>query len=199
MIKAGTGTLTLRGTNTYAGSTQVNAGRLVISGSLSGTTAVAISGGTLQLGAAERINNAAAFTLNGGSLETAGFSETVGSLSLMGDSTIDLGAGNSVLSFADSSGSLWTAGTLLTIANWSGLSGGGGMDQLYFGNSASGLGSHLSAIHFLNPDGFAPGTYGAQILPTGEVVAIPEPTALLSIIAGISLLLAPRRRRPAIC
>lgn len=45
LTKIGTGTLTLSGVNTYTGATTVNAGRLIINGSI--TSAVTVNGGTL--------------------------------------------------------------------------------------------------------------------------------------------------------
>jgi hypothetical protein len=75
------------------------------------------------------------------------------------------------LRFADSSGEIWTNGSLLIITNWSGLPSGGGNDQLYFGADSTGLtASQLSQIQFINPSGLPLGTYPAIILDTGEVV-----------------------------
>jgi hypothetical protein len=81
-----------------------------------------------------------------------------------------------VLRFADSSGAAWTGGTALTIEAWTGSPFGGGTDQLYFGTTSGGLTvGQVGQIQFLNPAGFAPGTYNAQILANGEVVPVPEP------------------------
>jgi len=54
----------------------------------------------------------------------------------------------------------------------------GGMIQLKFGNNASGLtaATQVSQIRFVNPTGFAPGTYLAKILGTGEVVPLDRPS-----------------------
>jgi autotransporter-associated beta strand protein len=47
MTKAGTGTLTLGGISTYTGPTSVEAGKLVVSGSIAGSTVTVNNGGTL--------------------------------------------------------------------------------------------------------------------------------------------------------
>lgn len=147
--------------------------------------------GTIRLLASNQISDVSTLTFNGGTLDMNGKSETLGTLTNGGNSTIDMGAGASVLTFANSSGKTWT-GTI-QILNWSGLSTGGGTDQLYFGNSLTGLtGTQVGMISFVNPAGYAPGTYGATILPTGEVV-VPEPAIMGTL--GLSSLLFLRRRR----
>jgi hypothetical protein len=98
--------------------------------------------------------------------------------------------------FADSSAAAWSPGTL-TIAGWTGAMSGSGVDQLYFGNSAAGLtAAQLAQIHFLDPSGFAPGVYPAQILGTGELVAIPEPRTFVLSLFAFSIALLGRLRRP---
>ncbi len=89
IVKEGTSTLTLSGNNTYTGTTQVAAG-------------------TLQLGASNRIPDGSNMILGDSSIGgsgifgTAGFSETLGTLTLQVGSTLDLGAGNSTVHFATS-------------------------------------------------------------------------------------------------
>lgn len=196
VTKSGIGTLTLAGDSQYNGPTRVVEGSLVASGSLSGTAAVNVRNGSLGLGAANRINDAAAVTLGlGGILNTSGFNETLGALTLEGDATIDLGAGASILRLANSASNIWALGTL-TIAGWSGLADGQGQDEIFFGSDASGLtASQISQIRFLNPLGFAPGLYGAKLLSTGELVVIPEPGNVAFLMAGAASLLIRRRRR----
>ncbi len=194
--KTGAGTLVLGATNIYTASTRVHAGMLLINGSINSTSALAISGtGKLKLGASNVLNDIATLTLDGGIFDTAGFSETLGAMTLGGDAVFDLGAGSSILHLADSSGAFWTDGAELSILNWDGNSGGLGTDQLFFGTDAAGLGANLDAVHFINPAGFAPGTYSAQILNTGEVVAVvPEPGTVSAFLVGFGLLLGLRRR-----
>jgi len=185
----GVGTQILNGASTYSGATSVNNGTLLVSGTLNATNAVNINGGALEIGAAERLSDGAGVTMSGGTLRTAGFTESLGTLTLSGPATIDLGSGASILDFADSSLRSWTGS--LSITNWSGLTNGGGTDQIFFGNSASGLQSNqIALISFVDPAGFAPGSYSATILANGEVVAVPEPASALMLCSGLGLLLA---------
>jgi hypothetical protein len=121
-----------------------------------------------------RITNPGYFKM-AGTLVSGDATEQFGRFILSSNSTIDLGAGNAKLSFANSSGEVWNA-VFLFVTNWSGSLSGGGADQLKFGNNASGLTmSQLFQIRFLNPAGFEPGSYFAEILATGEVVPHPRP------------------------
>jgi hypothetical protein len=83
----------------------------------------------------------------------------------------------------------------LVIANWSGVTNGGGTDQIYIGSSSSGLtASQLGQVYFLDPVGFSPGYYPAYQLASGELVPIPEPATVVG--SGVlGLLIAYRERR----
>ncbi len=196
LTKAGTGSWTLSGTNkSYTGTTTVTGGTLNVTTRLTGTAALDIANGTLALGAADRLQNAAAVTLRGGGiLQTAG-SETFATLAVRGASTLDLSVGSSLVNFANSSGVDWTGG-LLTILGWNGTADtGGGAEQVVFADGTAGLTTgQVSQIQF----SLVGGIYSAKMLASGEIVPdalIPEAsTAVLAILGGMGVV-ARRRRK----
>ena len=146
---AGTGKLVLSGNNTYTGETRLMTG-------------------ILEISASERIDNTSNVVLNGGILSTGatvGYTETVGTLNLVSNSSIRLGSGVHNLIFAASNAVNWN-GTTLTVFGWTGTYGTSGTSgRVFVGNSAGGLTpTQLSKINF---DGYP---NGAMQLPTGEVV-----------------------------
>ena len=193
-VSSGSGGNTLfKANNTYTGSTTISSGTLGInnansaaSGRISGTSSVTVNnGGTLMLAGSsawtDRINDNATMTLSGGRFDTGGLSEHgatnntagIGALTLQSSSIINLGAGNSIIAFANSSAASWT-GTL-SIYNWTGNTAGGGTDQVYFGNDNTGLTStQLSEINFYSDNGVT-SLGAAMILVDGEIVPVPEP------------------------
>jgi hypothetical protein len=76
-------------------------------------------GGTLQLGGNERITDASAVKFNGGTLFTAGFSESLGRVSISENSTLMMGAVSHRLSF--SSVGTFITGKTLTVQGWLGV------------------------------------------------------------------------------
>ena len=84
LVKTGSGTLALTGNNTYSGGTQVNAGRLVVDGSLASPVTVN-SGGTLG-----GTGNLTSVTVNAGGHLSPG--DAPGILSLSGNLILESGA-----------------------------------------------------------------------------------------------------------
>jgi autotransporter-associated beta strand protein len=178
----GTGNSTLRisgALNGTGGLTKTTAGTLVLSGNNTYTGPTVVSSGTLALGANNTLP-ATALTLGNATLNTATFTDTVGTLALNGSATINLGTGAS-LAFADSSAMNWSGGTLTLTGTF--VSG----SSLRFGTSNSSLtptqlgrisapgasGLTLNSNGFLTatPPGFSSwitGTFGGGQLPTNQ-------------------------------
>lgn len=169
LTKNGAGTLNLAAGNTFSGSLILNAGSLVLT-------------------ASNAIANSTPVVLNGGTFNFNGKSDTLGSLTLNGNSTLDLGSsGNSIVQFASAS---WTGGTL-TIDNWNGSTTGGGSDQILFSSTPSQ--AFLDQVYWADL-----GITGAKLVGQ-EIVPVPEPSAiiggsLLLLLAGVQLY---RRHRAA--
>jgi autotransporter-associated beta strand protein len=188
LTKAGTGTTVLSGAsaNTFSGATIVNGGILELnkSGALGSTSAITLnSGGTLLFtgnNSMNRVGDTVGLTLNGGTLRPNDMPETMGTLTLTANSTIDLSDDgiNSDLTF---SGGSWTSGVLI-ISNWVGnatVSGTG--DRVFFSSPVSS--TLLSQIQFAGIWG-----QGAIRLGTGEIVPVPEPSTVLTSVALLSLM-----------
>ena len=182
LTKTGGGTWTLTGANTFTGNTTVSAGTLAVNAdnALGATAKVTINtGGTVLLGTTagnNRIGNTTEVALAGGIFNTGGFSETVGKMTLSGNSTLDFGAGTSHLTF-DGASSLGSS--TLTVLNWTGVPVTvGGTDQLLFTNSSFTAGSTTSQVQF-NIGGTL---YNSIFLNAGssilELVPVPEPSTI---------------------
>jgi len=113
ITKAGTGTLTFSGTNTYTGVTTITAG-------------------TLALGTNNALPSASALSIGSATLNTATYTNTLGTLDITGSAVITLGTGGK-LAFADSSAKTWSGGTLTLTGVFVNSS------SVRFGTSASGL------------------------------------------------------------
>lgn len=166
-IKNGSGSLFLGGSvaNTFIGANLLNAGKIIA-------------------GKADALGSGNALIMAGGTLETGGFSQALGTLDLDGGvSTIDFGAGTVGVTFAKSSALDW-GGFSLNITNWT-----SGPDTLRFGTDSTGLTFvQLQQIHFIDS-----GLPFAQIDGNGFVTPIPEPNAAGMIVAGLFVLLVGRR------
>jgi len=178
-LNNGTGTIGVTGTL-----------KLGSSGSISGTGGITVNGGgTLLLGASNKIADTASVALAGGTFNTGGFSETVGALTLSGNSALDFGSsGTCVVTFSNTNGSSWS-GTL-TLLNFT------GSDQLSFGTSGySNLNpTTLAAISYTS-GGI---TYkGNSLNGSGNVVfvAVPESATVISGLLILSVVGYRERRR----
>lgn len=193
LTKNGNGVLLLAGTNTYSGQTILNAGTVLLnnggSNAVTGSSIQINSGATLALGADNQIGNSTSLILNGGTFRagtaSAGYSDTLGTLTLLANSTLDLGSftGTHSITFANSSAIAWTPGAVLTISNWQGLAlNPGDAGRIFFGTN--GLTSTQLAQVVWAPQGLS----GATLIGTnGELTPIPEARVVW---AGLALALA---------
>ena len=206
VTKIGNGTLILSGSNSYNGSTVINAGTLnaANANALGSNNTVQVNGGTLLVSADDAINGMN-ITLNGTSTNLAGlafngtYSGSVDNLTLSKNSIIDLGEGSVSIMFDTFVMSTY----MLDIYNWTGTTlwnGGTGndTDKVYFGpdlsdaalakirfhSGAVGVGDSFLGSGFdlgLKATGFTP-AWGHQIIP------VPEPetwaTGLLLLLGG---------------
>ena len=192
VAKAGTGTWTISGAaKTYEGSTTVTGGVLNVTTGLTNSSSISATGGTFVIGADNVVRDASPVTLGaGGTLRIAGFTDSMGVLSVNGGSILDLLGDNNNLTFT--SGTIALGGAL-NILNWNGNTAGGGTEKLVF---TGGLSGSLSDVTFTNPDGLAAGLYSAKFVGTELVpdALIPEPSASLLLLSGMAGFLSRRRR-----
>ncbi len=120
LIKDGTGTLTLSGSNSYTGTTTVTGGTLALSrtggAAMTGTTNVIVSSSAILLiSQSNQLNDAASMTLSGGTIQRAsGVSEVFGNLTLSSASFLDFGTGTAgTITFGT-----YTPSSLLTVQNF---------------------------------------------------------------------------------
>jgi autotransporter-associated beta strand protein len=167
LTKNGTGTLTLTSQSTYTGRTTLNSG-------------------TLALGLDQALASASPLTLAGGVLATGGFSQTLASLTLSGDATIDFGVGTSMLVFGDSHSLSWTG--RLSVINFT-----PGTDTLRFGTSGTALTPGQLALLDFGP-GFAAAIDGNGFVSMSGITAVPEPATCAAIMGALALAGAGLRR-----
>jgi autotransporter-associated beta strand protein len=190
LAKSGNSTLTLGRANSFTGTTAVNSGTLTAAatGSLGSTSNIIVhSGGSFLVTANDAIGNASTMNLAGGRLLFSGnVTETLGSLTLSENSTIDLGENSVVLSFAAIAG---LSNYSLNIYNWTGNtqwspSPGGGQDQVFIQSALSQ--SELQQISFYS-GGLGTNSFIANAFQLGnyEIIAVPEPEVW---VAGLTLL-----------
>jgi autotransporter-associated beta strand protein len=114
LVKTGRGTLTLTGTNTYTGPTEVDAGTLIVNGSIASSSQVTVNfggqlGGSGAIGAL-RIGPGGTFSPGNG---TPGSSTTVnGNLLFLPGALYGVQVNSQTASFANVSGNAFLAGTV---------------------------------------------------------------------------------------
>lgn len=165
VVSAG-GTANFTGVISGSGAVQkINPGLVRFSAANTYTGNTIINTGTLQYGVANAISNSSNVILNGGKYSTGatvGYSDTVGTLALTEDSTIELGTGTHSLNFANSSAVAWTATKILTITGWTNSCSGA---KVFVGINNTGLtAGQLAQVQF---SGYP---LGAKISPVGELI-----------------------------
>jgi autotransporter-associated beta strand protein len=215
LTKTGTGSLVLAGNNTYFGETKINAGKLILTGALSGTTQINVAAG-------------ATFDVSG---VTSGYNLNFGQ-TLMGDGTIvgnvvangNISPGNNAFGILHFGGALTLTGTAdfevgsagpailsdLAVVGTNLVYGGtlsvlatgqplqmGEVFNLFDANTFSGAFST-----FLLPP-LDPGLFwNTSMLPVdGTISVVPEPNSCVAAAWGLALMLGgqTRRRRAESC
>ncbi|MEN3931765.1 autotransporter outer membrane beta-barrel domain-containing protein [Microvirga sp. W0021] len=140
-----TGTTTTGSITTSGQLIKEGAGTVTSVGARLVTPDLVLNSGTLSLTNANLMSGVTQLTMNGGTLALNGLSQTSGAqLVLSADSTIDFGAGSSILTIGSLSLSgdglnVGSADYTLSLDNWSGNAGaGGGTDQLIISNITAG-------------------------------------------------------------
>jgi hypothetical protein len=187
--KSGAGALIFQGNNSFTTATITNsAGSLIFdhANAINGVSTLEASGGTLLFNRGIT-NTSATIRMTGGTLQETSGNISVGALTMVANSSLDLetGAHNNTLRFSTATN--LTGSAVLTIYGWTGTGSGGTGDLIFFTNSSEVTSSFLSNVTFFG------GVQGAaQLLGTGELVPItPEPGTTLG---GFSMLLIFARR-----
>lgn len=161
----------VQGVLSISGAYNESAGNLVCQGLyLSGSLALTLTFNGLQY-LSTTFTNTGQLNL-GGRITTELPDAEAGTVDLFTNATVAFVSGfPAVLRLDKSSAIGWTAGALLVITNWNSST------HVFVGTDATGLSaSQLHQVEFSNPAGFAPGTWPAQILSTGEIVPAQRPT-----------------------
>jgi fibronectin-binding autotransporter adhesin len=174
--------------------TKTGAGKFTLAASSYTGTApkINIALGTLLTGGAN-LPATTAITLSGGTLNTGTASNTVESLTVAEPSVIDFaGGGTPVLTFANRG--TWSA--VLQVWNWTGtVMGSGTGGQLKFSDGVDGPQLSASQVQFFSGSGTGAIGAGGVFLGT-ELVPVPEPATLFSSSVLMGLIVFRRRRQP---
>jgi autotransporter-associated beta strand protein len=192
LIKDGPGTMELSVTNSFTGTSTVNAGTLAVTGSISGS-AVIVNGGLLAG------TGTVGATIIGGAGDLApGFTLPVGTLnfastlSLGGDAIFDIQKTGVSLSSdrANVTGAL-TLGGVLTVSSLGDTLAQGDSFDLF--NAASFAGSFATVNLPSLQGGLDWDT--SQLSTTGVIAVVPEPASTVCLLGGLMVLVGRRRRK----
>jgi autotransporter-associated beta strand protein len=195
ITKAGSNTLTLTGTNSYSGATTISGGTLKLGSSLTGSTTVIVSGGTLS--GNDTTGNidlgTGAVSMSSGAISAGG--SAVGSFTLAAGQTFTTTGGTLNFDIGASfdqiigSGSFSLTNTTLAL---DGLTSVAGSYQLFSGFNGS------NSISGLTITGLAQGLSGSldtNGLLTVSGSAVPEPSAYATLAAAAALGFVALRRK----
>lgn len=212
--KNGIGTMDLRAANTFSGPVAVNAGKLLVTGSLTNSSAVvtvnsggslggsgsiagsvtAVSGGTVAPGSSPgTLTVGSGFSLNSGAhlvLEAAGTTGGTYDQILLTSGTATLGGDVQVSLFGSYSGNVGDKFYVI-------INNGGNPVSGVFSNDNGGVLSFAGGLTFsVNYADTAPGGNGLNSNDVSLTLsAVPEPSSAVSLIASIGMLLGFRRSR----
>ncbi len=192
----GANSLTLTGSASANGELDINFSSAAAVLTVNPTTAnsfapglVRLTSGTLLLGGTDKIGNTTALAMAGGKLNTNGFSDQLGALTIQASSTIDFGTTNNAhLQFSSAT---WGGGTL-NITNWTGAAlTANNADELLFAGPVS--------IDVLSHIAFAGYGAGAIAFDRGnglyEVAPVPEPATVFGALGVVGFVAFRERRR----
>jgi len=197
--RAGTGTNVFTGVISGASANSdfvVDGGTTVFSNVMTynGPTIIT-NGGTLVLGVNDAMPAGSNLILGGGTFIVGSggtrYTDTLGTLTLTADSTIDMGAtgGLGTITFADSAGISWATNAVLTITNWQGVANQtSAVTKLLFGTGGL-TSTQLGQVRFANQN------IDGGTLINGELAPIPEARIIWAAVALTLFVLWRERRR----